>query len=150
MIDFNDPKTLNSKLKDMLNRLNEIELLIIKCHLLVEFALNEFLTLTTGKSDVADDRLPFSQKVKKCKVLGLFDSAEDDLRMFILTLTKLRNQIAHTLSCDQSLLEELCLYTNEEKVKKGTFLKRQLKVLSLFNAGRIIGIAKVKKTTLSL
>ncbi len=151
MIDFDNPDELDVKLKDLLDNLDETELLIIKCHLLVEYAMSDFIKNEgSAKSNLSKDGFTFSQKVKICRLLRLFDQ-DNKMENFILSLNKIRNQISHTMSYDKEQLQELLRSSVVQNKKTGNEdldIRSQLKATVLFNSGLIIGSSKKRRQKL--
>ena len=145
MIDFNKeyPEELGEILID---KIDDTEIIILKCHLVVEYALNH-LIIKVGKNrlDIDKARFTFSNKVKIAQLLGLFESKSDELKIFIDDLNKIRNQIAHRLSYDESLLEKICNYPdsfdNEKWNNKSDFLKMMIRIKTTYMCGMIKGSA---------
>ena len=60
MIDFNNKEELNNQLEKLLNKIDETELILLKCHLLVEFAMNHFIERVSRKrSGAVNDSFSF-------------------------------------------------------------------------------------------
>jgi len=90
-----------------LDGINDLELLILKGHILIEFSLNKFISdLNDGGIDVDKTNFSFYSKIYVAELLGLFKS-KDHLKVSIVDINKLRNQIAHKLSFDKKLLEKI-------------------------------------------
>lgn len=88
--------------------ITDLELLILKGHILVEYSMNKFIEDIADESfDIYKENFPFGQKTKICKALGLFRSTMHPLEEIITTLNKIRNSIAHYLEFDESELQKL-------------------------------------------
>lgn len=92
-----------------LNSINDIQLLILKGHILVEYCLNCYLEAKSinSESDFFKERLNFSTKLKIVKHFTTLGSIDDSLIKEIQILNKIRNEIAHSLKYNKSLLNEL-------------------------------------------
>lgn len=143
MIDFEKeyPEELGEILMD---KIDETEIIILKCHLVIEYALNHLIT-KVGKNrlDIDKARFTFSNKTKIAQLLGLFERESDELKIFINDLNKIRNQIAHSLSYDEKLIEKICNYPDsydEKKWKnKSDFLKVMIRIKTSYMCGMIKG-----------
>ena len=92
-----------------LSSINDIQLLILKGHVLVEYSLNCYLEAKSinKESDFFKERFTFSTKLKIAKHFITLGSIDDDLIKEIQILNKIRNEIAHSLTYNESLLKEL-------------------------------------------
>src|SRR5258708_9990276 len=135
-----------------LKGISHIDLLIIKGHILIEYAMNKFIDdFSEHNKSIEDTRFTFYQKVQICKILGLFFIKEnDELEIEIIALNKLRNEIAHKLTFTRETLETLFKYhPDEEKVlerfKPHTRDLKMLRWIIMFMCGNIIGRLEGKK-----
>lgn len=80
--------------------------LIIKGHILTEYAMNYFIEMNSKeKISLKELRFTYSNKIDIVRILGLFKDNEflyNELKL----LNKLRNSIAHKLKYDEKTLEE--------------------------------------------
>jgi hypothetical protein len=72
---------------------------VLKCHLIVEHYLNQFLSSHLELTDFDDVRLTFAQKAK---LLPDRASAAAFVKPAIIQLNRLRNRFAHTLGAEVS------------------------------------------------
>lgn len=105
-------KTMNQFMEFSIKELsgiNDIQLLILKGHIIVEYTMNFYLE-SISKSDNSDffkENFTFAEKVKIAKHFGQLGSKEDNLILELTLLNKLRNNIAHSLKYDERHLLEL-------------------------------------------
>jgi hypothetical protein len=92
------------------NDFNELELYILKSHLLLEYELNKYIEIRTKKRlSMEKAGFTFATKMKILKMLGCFEDegVYNYLEEFLKTLNIIRNQIAHTFSFDKKVLNRL-------------------------------------------
>jgi len=80
--------------------------LIIKGHILTEYALNFYIEMSSvEKIDLKETRFTYSNKIDIARILGLF---KKDIFLYneLKLLNKLRNSIAHKLKYDEKILAE--------------------------------------------
>jgi hypothetical protein len=149
MIDFDNKELAGKQIGELLfDRLNEIDIVIIKCHLLTEYSLNYYIeTKSNNREPIHKSRFSFSNKIKIAKLFGLFDSLNSkELETFINDINSLRNQVAHNLEYDPKLLEKLVEYPKDYKPEKWTskemYFKGILSVKTSFYVAKICGLAK--------
>lgn len=124
------------------------EIIIIKCHLLIEYALDYFInTITDGRYEEENFDFTFSQKHKIAILLGLdHANLHNEIRIFIEELNKLRNQIAHNIEFDTKLLDKIVdkkqYYDPEKYSSLDMFYQFLLREKTAFIAGRISAIAE--------
>ena len=97
---------LDEKIKQHLPRSQNLELVILKCHLIVEFILDQYIDLMAPTEGVIEsERFTFKQKVALVHMLGLHPNPtlfpSPDI------LNSIRNSIAHTLSLDRNKIDKL-------------------------------------------
>lgn len=96
---------------EKINVITDIQLLILKGHVLIEYSLNKFIKDCSEIDDKELDEFTFYKKIKLAKMLGLFwKLKKDNLEKKVLDINRLRNQIAHDLSYDKKLIEKLIGY----------------------------------------
>ncbi len=121
--DINDSGYRDMLLKE-LNGIEDLELLILKGHILIEYSLNKFINdINNGGIDIDKTNFTFYSKISIAELLGLF-KANDHLKESIVMVNRLRNQIAHNLSFDKSLLKKIIsiyvkLNVHGSRIKKG-------------------------------
>ena len=92
-------------LYENLDKCKDVDLTIIKGHILVEHHLNRFiLSSVNSPEDFDDSKFSFAQKIQLSSMLGLRKAS---LREELILLNKLRNEIAHKLSYTERLLDNL-------------------------------------------
>ena len=92
--------------------ITEIPLLILKCHILVEWAMTYYLgTRSNEPKDFFEDKLHFNTKMKMVKYFGgMYKSPahkENNYNKALLLMNDLRNSVAHDLRYDEKILGEL-------------------------------------------
>ena len=92
-----------------LSSINDTQLLILKGHILVEYSLNCYLEAKSinNKSDFFKEQFTFSTKLKMAKHFTTLGAIDNDLINEIHILNKIRNEIAHKLSYNNTLLNQL-------------------------------------------
>ncbi|MBS1600607.1 MAG: hypothetical protein JST75_20450 [Bacteroidetes bacterium] len=111
-----------------LEGIENVELFILKGHILIEYALNKYIdSFSQHDESFEDARFGFASKIQICKILGLFfGNVNDNLERQLLIINKIRNQIAHTLDFEERLLldlynlsageiDELAKYSKQDK-----------------------------------
>lgn len=126
-----------------------IETLIIKCHLFIEYSLERFIDLmTNGRYESYSFDFTFSEKYKIALLLGLGEmDTRNEARLYITTLNKLRNQVAHNIEYDEKLLEEICYnrkyYDPKKHYNMSTYYSEILRQTASWNASRITHYAEL-------
>ncbi len=92
---------------DNLVGINNIELLILKGHIMVEYSMNLYLESISKAegSDFFRENFTFSNKLAVIKHFGIIGSRDDNLYQEIFLLNKLRNDIAHSLKYNEQHLQ---------------------------------------------
>lgn len=108
-----------------LSSINDIPLLILKGHILVEYSLNCYLEAKSinKESNFFKEQFTFATKVKIAKHFTVLGSTNDDIIKEINILNKIRNEIAHKLTYNENLLTQLFSEV-KKKSPKGIFSKR--------------------------
>jgi len=138
---------LKTKLKQHLPRTRSIELVILKCHLLLEYMLDQYIDLVAPTEGVVDaERFTFKQKESLAHMLGFpadpcfFPSAD--------LLNSIRNGVAHTLTLDRQKIDKLILINSEDPVgAKGlndTQRSSALKNITKFMCWQLLGAIEAK------
>ena len=120
-----DSAEFGSLVTEELSKIENIELVILRGHILIEYALTRFIeNYCPEEGYTLDDKFPFYQKFQVCRILGLYSGDEKDLIDQINIINKMRIQIAHKLTFDKTLLPNLYKYHKgikdvAKKVKSG-------------------------------
>ena len=87
-----------ARLKRLLSRLQDLTLMILKGHLLIEEQLDHFLSeLSRAPAELVAARLTYSQKLHLvCAITGV----KSDVLEFAKALNKVRNSLAHRADAD--------------------------------------------------
>lgn len=152
MANIDNDKELKELANDFVSKMNvtldedfnELDLCLIKCHLLIEHSIIFFIN-KQSKSDVKVEkmRFTFSQKVKICEILGLFNGEKGKIiKHFLEEINSIRNQIAHNLAYDRSSLEKLLNIDINDKsrsisINKHDTTRDKLTYLTSFFCGAI-------------
>jgi len=100
-------------LKQEIPKSRSLDLVILKCHLLVEYMMNQFITLSAkNKFDISKERFTFSQKLSLVHAFGFH--LDPTILPSIEVLNRLRNQVAHTLVLDRELVDTLLKINSED------------------------------------
>ena len=134
---------LKEKLKKHLPRSRNLELVILKCHLLVEFMFNQYIELMAPTEGVIEsERFTFKQKEALVHMLG-FPSAPVFFPSIDL-LNSIRNLVAHTLVIDRKKIDQLIRLNSEDPddAKRLTDNQRAtaLKQITKFLCGFMLGV----------
>jgi hypothetical protein len=90
-----------------LSSITDMEILILKGHILIENSLFKFVTDCSRQKNIEISNLKFFQLIVLAKSLGLFTNNDDYLESQINNINTLRNQMAHTLEYDEIIIENL-------------------------------------------
>jgi hypothetical protein len=98
---------IKKKCRDALPRTRNLELLILKCHIVLEFAIEAYMrALSAGLIGDDELRLRFEEKVNVAFMLGL--GIDDPVLLpSILLINRIRNDIAHRLTLNEDRIDEL-------------------------------------------
>ena len=143
--------TVQAKLKQTLSPIRQLDLVVLRSHLLIEYMLNQFIDITARTEGVIDtERFTFSQKEALVHLLGfpsdpLFFPSVD-------LLNKIRNQVAHTLTLDRRLIDKLISINSEDPdeplqlndAKRATAVKHITRYLCGHMVGVIEGMQAVE------
>ena len=142
-------------IKKELDEIKDLQMLILKGHIIVEYSLNKFIDdIADNSFDIFKENFQFSQKVKICKALGLFAPRHRPLEEIILTLNKVRNSIAHYLEFDQDEFKKLIsLHKNmakdvrpiNESWSDFEVTREIIVAITGLTVGRKKGLQKIKK-----
>jgi hypothetical protein len=105
--------------------IDNLELLILKGHILVEYAINLYLEAisTSEQSDFFKENFTFSNKLSILKHFGNLGTKEDNLYQEIHLLNKLRNDIAHKLTFNEKHLQDFYSHMGNKssRIMDGTY-----------------------------
>jgi hypothetical protein len=135
-----DPKELYLEIHKQIIGIENLELLILKGHLLIEFVLNLAID-RLSKVKINSDRLRFTDKVNLVQRLGLYSKDRNETIATVKIFNNVRNALAHDLKFDKSLLQPLfdkiTRTTNENFEGESDIAKLQRSIGSL--TGRLAG-----------
>ena len=104
------PKVIQNSgnlLKEHLPKSNDLELVILKGHILLEYLLNQIITVKSEYNlETMDTNFTFNQKIEILVILNIIKQ-NSDIYQVLKVWNKLRNQIAHKLDFDQKLVDKL-------------------------------------------
>lgn len=104
---------LKEKLKKHLPRSRNLELVILKCHLLVEFMFDQYIDLIAlTEGVIASERFNFKQKETLVHMLGF--PSDPVFFPSIDLLNSIRNSVAHTLMIDRKKIDHLIRINSED------------------------------------
>lgn len=138
---------LEKKLKAHLPRSRNLELVILKCHLLVEFMFNKYIDLIAPTEGVVEsERFTFKQKESIVHMLGF--PADPCFFPSVDLLNAIRNSVAHTLTIDRQRIDHLVRINSEDPddAKGLTDAKRAraLKGITKFMCWQVLGAIEAK------
>ncbi len=127
-------------------RTQNFEYAILKAHLIVEYALTQYIRCFVLIAVQAEDiRFTFSQRLEIVYLLG-FGANDPILLPTIERLNKIRNQVAHSFTLDRAALDEMLRINSEDyesfKPKNDRERIRQLRWICAFICGRVAGEAE--------
>lgn len=102
--------------RDKLRPINDLELLLLKGHILIEYTLNNVLD-SMGSMDVkiGDKKFTFDDKITLVELVGFgLKKHHSDLLEQIRTINRVRNTIAHTMDFDKESLHNIYKYHRDE------------------------------------
>jgi len=103
---MNENNPLIDKFLNHLYDCRDTDNLIIKGHILTEYAMNFYIEMSSAeKIDLKETRFTYSNKIDIVRILGLF-KRNNNLCQELKLLNKLRNSIAHKLKYDEKILAE--------------------------------------------
>ena len=124
-------------------RTQNLEFAILKSHLIVEYALSQYIRCFASTFvDAKDLRFTFSQKLEIAYLMG-FGANDPILVPTVETLNKIRNQVAHTFALDRSAVDEMLRINHDEydvfKPKNDRKRVQFLRQICTYICGRIAG-----------
>ncbi len=133
---------LEAIIKEHVSSVRRLDLAILKCHLVTEFMLNEFIDLM-AKSEGALDEERFTYRQKELLIHMLGFPLDPLIIPSLDLLNTLRNQAAHTLSINRDLLDKLIRINSDypEGLGELTDVKRvsELKQITKSICWRMLG-----------
>lgn len=97
-----------SKIKKHLPLDKNLDILILKGHLLIEWYINQFISkISLSNLETSSMNLTFRNKIDILDILGFFPVGNEKLRNSLLLLNKIRNQLAHRLKYEKDLVDKL-------------------------------------------
>ncbi len=135
---------LTRLLKEQFPRSGNLEYAILKAHLIVEFAVTDYIRCTSRVLVPMSDlrRFTFSQKLEIAYLMGLGGSDPFTLPT-IERLNKIRNQAAHEFVLDRALVDEMLRVNSGDydtfEVKDDRDRVRRLRMVCHFICGKISG-----------
>jgi len=138
---------IKEKLKEHLPRSRNLELVILKCHLLIEFMFEQYIDLIAPTEGVIkSERFTFKQKEALVYMLGF--PSDPVFFPTIDLLNSIRNSVAHTLTIDRKKVDQLIRINSEdpEDVKGLTDNQRStaLKQITKFMCAQMLGVIEAK------
>lgn len=136
---------LKLKIKTHIPRSKNLELVILKCHLLVEYVFEEFIDLMAPIEGIIknnDTRFSFKQK----EVLVHMLDFPDDPVFFPSAdlLNQIRNKIAHSLEINRNKIDELIKINSEDpehvKIIDDTARIKAIKNITSYMCGLVLGV----------
>lgn len=127
-------------------RTQNLEYAILKAHLILEFALTQYIRCFVLVAVRAEEiRFTFSQRLEIAYLLG-FGANDPILLPTVERLNKLRNQVAHSFTLDRAALDEMLRVNSEDyetfKPKNDRERIRHLRSICAFICGRVAGEAE--------
>lgn len=112
-----DKEEFKKLIKLNIIKVNNLDLIILKGHLLIEFLINKFLQSHSDDEtlDISKENFQFHQKLKICKMFGILYSDEDYISEQINLVNKLRNNVAHRLEIDYNTINQIKSYYSDSE-----------------------------------
>lgn len=138
---------LETLTKRQFPRTNTLEYALLKAHLIVEYALTEYVRMCAQvRLERTEVRFTFAQKLDLAYLLG-FGVNSATLIPSIELLNRVRNQAAHRFEVDRALVDELIHINHEEYTsavivndrQRISFLRRFCQGVASFTGGYLIG-----------
>lgn len=136
-------RNIQEFLKNQIPKSKNLDLVILKCHLLIEYMMDQLINLfSKHKIDITKERFTFYQKISLLHILGF--PADPTILPSIEIINKLRNQVAHTLSIDRGLIDTLLKINCEDPDSFRTPNDNEraggIKSITKFICGALMGI----------
>jgi len=138
---------LNKLLKTHLSKPRTLDIVILKCHLMVEFMFNQYIDIIAPTEGIIEsERFTFKQKQTLLHLLGF--PADPLFMPSIDIINKLRNQVAHTLAIDRNTIDNLIRLNADEPKQARNLTDAQratwLKHITKFICWMILGAIEAK------
>jgi hypothetical protein len=138
---------IKKKIKEHLPRSRNLELVILKCHLLIEFMFDQYIDLIAPtEGAIKSERFTFKQKEALVHMLGF--PSDPVFFPTIDLFNSIRNSVAHTLSIDRNKVDQIIRINSEnsETAKGLTDNQRltALKQITKFMCAQMLGVIEAK------
>jgi len=129
-------------LRSHIPRGHNLTLVMLKCHIILEFMLNKFIELVAHcEVDISKERFSFAQKITLLHLLGFPPNPTTIPSLEILN--GLRNQVAHALELDHQKVDLLIRINSDDPDEVGALddegRAKWIKTITAFIAGVILG-----------
>jgi len=136
-------RQIKDLLKNQIPNSRNLDLVILKCHLLIEFMMDSMINLfSTHKIDITKERFSFYQKISLLHIMGF--PADPTILPSIELMNRLRNQVAHTLIIDRDMIDLLLKINCEDpdsfQVTNDNERSKGIKQITRFICGAMMGI----------
>ncbi|MCK4815181.1 hypothetical protein KA005_05375, partial [bacterium] len=134
---------ISELLKKNIPRSRNLDLVILKCHLLIEFMIDQSINLfSEHKVEIQRERFSFYQKITLLHILGF--PPNPTILPSIELINKIRNQVAHTLSVDRDMVDTLIKINSEDpetfQVGDDSERVKAIKTITRFICGALMGV----------
>ena len=131
-----------------LDQIENIELLILKGHIIIEYLLNCYIESISQNSneDFSKENFSFANKVKILKYFGELCKKDKNILNELIILNQLRNNIAHSFEINTNYLSKF-ITECEKKVPMNRKVSDKDKFIAIIAllTGEIQGAYKAKK-----
>jgi hypothetical protein len=94
-------------IKEHLPKSNDLELIVLKGHILLEYLLNQIIKIKSEYNlEIENTTFSFNQKIEILVILNIIEN-NSDIFQILKIWNNLRNQIAHKLYFDRKLVDKL-------------------------------------------
>lgn len=138
---------LKGKIRDHLPRSRNLELVILKSHLVLEYMFNQYIDLTAPTEGAMEsERFTFKQKEAIVHMLGF--PSDPCFFPSVDLLNTVRNSVAHTLAIDRQKIDHLIRINSEDPnevdgltdIQRASALKRIVK----FMCWQMLGVIEAR------
>lgn len=138
---------LKDKIKDHLPRSRNLELVILKSHLVLEYMFNQYIDLMAPTEGATEsERFTFKQKETLVHMLGF--PSDPCFFPSVDLLNSIRNSVAHTLAMDRAKIDHLIRINSEDpkEVDGLTDIQRAgaVKQIVKFMCWQLLGVIEAK------